>query len=348
MKPSIQRPWRLLQTLGAIIPLLAGWAMLAQAVVPPPASAQSVLATVTAVDGSDRLLVTDETGRAFLVQYIGVRGPVRSSVLQQDASASHAAIALGRRVVLESDGKDEAGGLKLRHAFLEGQTTPLSVAMLAEGWAVAAPYPVEHRHRASQLQAQEQAMAAQANLWQAGLRGPVAPWRPSGSAESAYIAADPALHAALDLLYTVPTGQELLNRLTRMAPTILLRELGPGAGGFADPFGYYIVMSSGVGVADPRSMAAGIAHEATHAIDFATAAMDLTSFSCFEMEQRSHGFQAKVWSEYFGPSGKPDPQDSWDRATNDILRFAQRGDIENYVRRSAGYEIQCARERTPG
>jgi hypothetical protein len=33
---------------------------------------------------------------------------------------------------------------------------------------------------------------------------------------------------------------------------------------------------------------------------------------------------------------------------NEVLRFAQRGDIANYVRRSPGYELQCAAERLKG
>jgi hypothetical protein len=188
-------------------------------------------------------------------------------------------------------------------------------------------------------------MAEQRNIWQTSVQGPSAPWRPPGSDEPGYVAADPELHAALELLATVPTGQSILTRLVRMAPAMLLRGLPAGTGGYADPLGYYIVMSRRVGTADPRAMAAAIAHEATHVIDFTAGAMELAQFSCFELEQRSHGVQAQVWSEFFGPNGKVPPQDEWDRISNDILRFAQRGDMENYVRRSAGYEAQCARER---
>ena len=310
-----------------------------------PAANES--ATVLFVIGSDRLVVRNDAGQEYRVQYVGLRGPVRSGAFHGGAAVFHAGLVLGKRVALASDGKDEDGGYRLRHAYLEGSPTPIGAAVVAEGWATAVPYPLEHRHRMLYLQLAEQAMAAQANLWQPGVLGPVVPWRPAG-AESGYVAADPALHGALDLLYTVPTGQSVLNRLVRTAPTILLRDLPPGAGGFADPIGYRITMSQAVGVADPRSMAAAIAHEGTHALDFVAEAMELAAFNCFELEQRSHGIQAQVWSEFFGPGGKSAPQDEWDRATNEVLRFAQRGDIANYVRRSPGYEVQCAAERLQG
>jgi hypothetical protein len=308
------------------------------------APARVELATVLAFTGSDKLLVRNEAGVIYLVQYIGVRGPVRSSILHDGASAFHGSIVIDQRVLLESDGKDEDQGYKLRHAYIEGNPVPLGAMALAAGWATSVPYPLEHRHRSYYLQIQEQAMAEQLNLWQAEVLGPAMPWRPIDSAESSYVAADPDLHHFLDLLYTVPTGQAVLNRLVRLAPAVLFRELPHGAGGYANPLGFQLVMSRKVGLADPRTMAAAIAHEGTHAVDFATGALDLTDFGCFEQEQRAHGIQAQVWAEFFGPGGKPDPQDDWDRATNDILRFAQRGDIENYVRRSPGYEIQCAGE----
>jgi endonuclease YncB( thermonuclease family) len=298
--------------------------------------------------GSDRLQVQNDAGTTYRVQYIGVRGPVRSSVLHADASAFHGSLVIGQRVLLESDGKDEDGGYKLRHAYLDGNPVPIGAMVVSAGWATAVPYPVEHRHRALYLQLEEQAMAQGIALWQPGVFGPVAPWRPAGSEEAGYVPADPELHRFLDLLYSVPTGQSILNRLVRLAPVVQYRDLREGAGGYASPLGFEIVMSRKVGVADPRSMAAAIAHEGTHAIDFVAGAMDLANYSCFEMEQRSHGVQAQVWSEFFGPGGKPDPQDDWDRSTNNVLRFYQRSDLQNYVQRSAGYEIQCSRERVAG
>jgi endonuclease YncB( thermonuclease family) len=309
----------------------------------PPASEW---ATVLNFASSDKLLVQGESGLTYKVQYLGIRGPVRSSNQNVSASAFHGPLALGQRVLLQSDGRDNDGGYALRHAYLEGdQTTPIAAKVLAAGWAMAVPYPVEHRHRELFLQAQQQAMAAQANLWQPGVFGPAAPWRPAGSTATSYVPADPELFPAFDLLYTTPTGKSILDRLVRTAPPILFRDLPMGLGGYANPIGHYIVMSRGLSIADPHSLAAAIAHEATHTVDYTTGELQLTNFGCFDMEQRAHGIQAQVWLEFYGPSGRSDPRDEWDRASNNILRFAQRSDLENYVRRSPGYLAQCAEER---
>jgi hypothetical protein len=296
--------------------------------------------------GSDKLLVQNETGLTYRVQYVGVRGPVRSSTPWANAAAFHGPLVLDQRVWLEADGRDEDGGYVLRHAYLESDPTrPLGARVLAAGWGLAVPYPIDHRHREEYLQLQERAMAERVSLWAPALLGPLDSWHPFDGAEPGYVPADPDLFGALDLLYSVPTGREILTRLLRTSPPLIFRELPDGLGGFAQPLGHYAVLSRRVGRADPRSLAAAIAHEATHTIDFATGELQLTDYGCFELEQRSHGIQAQVWAEFYGPDGKPDPRDAWDRATNDILRFARRGDLENYVRRSAGYEAQCARER---
>lgn len=313
-------------------------------VAPPPAPGAPELATVLAFGGSDKLLVRNEAGLSYRVQVIGVRGPVRSSLQHGEASAFIGPLVAGQRVLLEPDGKDQEEGYALRHVYLESNPMPLGGMAVAAGLATAVPYPVEHRHRELYLQLQQQTMAGQIALWQPGLLGPAAPWRPPDG-EAGYIAADPELHRFFDLLASVPTGRSVLARLVRTTPTMLYRELPAGLGGYADARGYQVVMSRGLGSGDPRSMAAAIAHEGTHVIDYAAGALDLATFSCFELEQRAHAIQAQVWAELVGPAGKPNPQDNWDRASNDVLGFAQRNDLENYVRRSAGYEAQCARER---
>jgi hypothetical protein len=331
----------------ALLVALAGLSSVHQATAQVgPAASEWV--TVLEAKGSDKLVVRNEAGLSYRVQYIGLRGPVRSSTQASDAVAFHAPLVLGQRLLLESDGRDEDGGYGLRHAYLASDlTTPIGARVLAAGWALAVPYPIDHRYRELYLQLQQQAMAQQLNFWGPGLFGPLTAWHAPNGAPG-YVPADPDLSGALDLLYSVPTGQEILGRLLRTSPPLLFRELSDGLGGFAQPLGHYAVLSRRVGRANQRSLAAAIAHEATHTIDFATGELQLTDYGCFELEQRSHGIQAQVWAEFYGPDGKPDPRDAWDRATNDILRFARRGDLENYVRRSAGYEAQCARERIGG
>jgi hypothetical protein len=221
---------------------------------------------------------------------------------------------------------------------------PIGTALVDAGWAVVTPYQLEQRHRGVFLQAQQQAMAAQRGLRAPGLLGPVVPWRLDPN-DPGYLAVDPELPSVLELLATVPTGRSVLTRLQRTAPTIVLREMERGANGFAEPLGYHSELNRGLlDLPDRRMLATVAAHEGTHLIDFAVEALGQASYSCFETEQRAFGITAQVWSEYFGPNGKPDaaPEET---SPNEVLRFAQRGDLANFVQRSEAYEQQCASER---
>ena len=303
------------------------------------------MATVAGFTGSDKLLVRDDDGLTYRVQYIGVRGPVGSSAQYSGAAGFHGPLVIGKRVLLEGDGQDQVDGYRLRHVYLGDDRTPLGATVLAAGWATAVPYPAEHRHRALYLRLQEAAMADRLELWRDGVLGPVAPWRPSGSAMAGSLAADPGLHAALDLLYTVPTGREILDRLLPMTPTMLYRDLPYSTGGLAVAHGYLTILNRAAGAADPRILATFIAHEGTHLVDFAAIAAEPTGLGCFELEQRAHRVEATVWREFFGTGGKSDPRDAWEHSANEVLRFAQRGDLDNHVRRSSAYEAQCAGDR---
>lgn len=330
-------------------------ALLLQAVAPAPgggqvgaqlAPAASETGTVVNFGGSDKLLVRNDQGVTYRVQYVGVRGPVRSSLVHAEAAAFHGPLVLGKRVRLESDGKDEDEGYKLRHVFLEASQLPLSVAVAAAGWATAVPYPVDHRYRAPQLQAQREAMARQLNLWQPGRLGPSAPWRPAGSSEPGYVAADPRLHPHLDLLNTVPTGQRVISRLVQAAPAVVLEDLGEkGALGYASAIGSVVYGNTRLLGAAPHLLSAVLAHEGTHIIDFVAGQMGVGDFTCFQREIRAFSVESQVWLEFFGPGGMPDPQHGWERAQNNALRFYLRNDLENLVTRSANYERQCAVER---
>jgi hypothetical protein len=248
-------------------------------------------------------------------------------------------------VRLEPDGRASQDGYLLRHAYLIGDTEPIAAKIVRSGWATVVPYPLEHRHRTSYLQLQQQAMAAGLNLWQKDLLGAAIPWQPPGSIGPGYEAADPDLAPVLNTLYQVPTGRRILDRLTEASPVLLFRYLDPGVGGSADPLGNVLSVTRFAANADPANLATLIAHEAIHTIDFTTADQGLTSYTCFEIEQRSHGFQAQVWAELVGANGKREPTSMYDRWHNEVLDSAQRNDLANFVHHSIGYQTQCARDR---
>src|SRR5688500_4816449 len=83
----------------------------------PSVSAADTSGTVVGFIGSDRLIIQDDEGGSYAVQYIGLRGPVRSSAQHEAAAVFHGQHVLGKRVHLEADGQDEESGYRLRHVF---------------------------------------------------------------------------------------------------------------------------------------------------------------------------------------------------------------------------------------
>jgi hypothetical protein len=297
---------------------------------------------VLSFSGSDKLEVQNDAGATYRVQYIGLRGPVRSSLVHAEAAALHGPLVIGQRVLLEPDGADQVEGYQQRHAYLEGESVPLGARIVAAGWARATPYPAEHRHRQLYWQLQEEAFSQQRGLWRPNLLGPAQVWRPAGSSEPGYIAADPRLHPHFELLDTVPTGHRIVQRLLELGPSFALRELPGRAGALTEPISFTTTVNARLLDSDPRGIAALVGHEGAHLIDFAANATGLTSFGCFELEVRAHTVEAQVWSEFYGPAGKPTAESALDQTNNDLLRFAARGDIANYVRLSPSYQTQCA------
>lgn len=329
--------------------LAAATLLVALTALPPGAavaraeSAEAEAGTVVAVEGSDRLVVVGEDGQPFRVHHIGLLGPLRSSHFADQAAAAHAELVVGRQVRLEQDGPTEHGGLRLRHVFVGDGSRPLGAELVAAGWARAAPYPRQQAFRALYLELQEQALADQRNLWQPGVLGPAVVWRPNQPADG-YIATDPTLIPALEALESAPTGRRILTEVAALGPLYRARPLDEGLLGAANPLGFLVDINTVLLGADRRLTATTLAHESIHLIDFAQLGSTQVEVGCFESEIRAHGSEAEVWREYFGPSGKTDPQDRYDRDANSLLRYADRGDLGAYVRLKTGYRKQCASE----
>ena len=96
------------------------------------------------------------------------------------------------------------------------------------------------------------------------------------------------LHAAHPEIPDYSRTPDLLHLTLRMSP------LPPMAGGHYDPRTRTLTMAQALLGEDPRVMAAGLAHELTHASDFDLIAVGLLERDCAELEIRAFEAQAIV------------------------------------------------------
>ncbi|MCC7106190.1 MAG: hypothetical protein IT307_13695 [Chloroflexi bacterium] len=312
---------------------------------PAALAAEPEVATVIGFAGADKLIVRSDAGQEYRVQYVGVRGPVGGSRYHEAASLFHGPIVIGKRVRLESDGKDEHQGYRLRHAFVEDAAVPIGLEIVRSGWGMAVPFPRGHRFRSFFLAAQLEAMAARSVLWAEDVFGPAEPWRPAGSGDASYIPARPELHPAFDALTTIPTGQQVLTLLVPAGPPYVTGDLSRfGAAGATAAIGYSVTVTPRLLAEDVRTMAVVVGHEAVHAVDIVSEDLGLTLHDCISWEERAFGYEARLWAEFFGPNGKTANVTAWDRSENEVLRFAQANDLRNMVAYRLDYLQSCTGE----
>ncbi len=94
--------------------------------------------------------------------------------------------------------------------------------------------------------------------------------------------------------------------------------------------------------ADQVTLAAVVAHEATHAADAVSGYLASGGASaCIDSEVRAFRTSAAFWLDVFGKLGKPEPQNDLERQLNSIAERLQRdpGGLEQLVRQT--YSQQC-------
>jgi hypothetical protein len=95
--------------------------------------------------------------------------------------------------------------------------------------------------------------------------------------------------------------------------------------------------------AEPETLAAVIAHEATHAQDAVSGYLASGGANaCIDSEVRAFRASARFWLAVFGPSGKPDVDNDLERQLNLIAQrqSVEPASLEAVVRRT--YTGQCA------
>jgi hypothetical protein len=93
---------------------------------------------------------------------------------------------------------------------------------------------------------------------------------------------------------------------------------------------------------DPVTLAALLAHEATHARDAVSGYLSIgTADACIDSELRAFRTSAQFWTEMYGPAGKPDANDDLEKQMNLIATYELRepAQLEHLIRQT--YVNQC-------
>src|SRR5215212_4211815 len=128
------------------------------------------------------------------------------------------------------------------------------------------------------------------------------------------------LHAAHPGIADYSRSPDVLHVMLRVAP------LPPLAGGHYDPRTRTLTMAEALLGEDPRIMAAGLAHELTHASDFDLIALGLLSADCAELEVRAFEAQAIV-TRALWPDELPSGSD-WEKGLAIAVLAYESGSLE--------------------
>lgn len=153
---------------------------------------------------------------------------------------------------------------------------------------------------------------------------------------------DPRVSAALDLLDTVAVTSDLRGVLASNQVQVRFLPMTPGV------YARYSVARQVIEIddrwtdADTTTLAAVIAHEATHASDAVSGYLATGGASaCIDSEVRAFRTSALFWIAEYGAAGKPEPTTDLDRQMNSIAQrqLLDPQGLEALVRQT--YSQQC-------
>lgn len=160
--------------------------------------------------------------------------------------------------------------------------------------------------------------------------------------------ADPRLADALNLLASSNTTRDLIGVLETNNVSIQFIAMPPNTYARYDVSRHVIDVDSRWSGEDPTTMAAVLAHEATHAQDSVSGYLSSGgASSCIGSEIHAFHNSALFWLEMYGPSGKPDPADELERQMN-LIADRELNDpqgLETLIR--LAYTDQCGTTSTP-
>lgn len=160
---------------------------------------------------------------------------------------------------------------------------------------------------------------------------------------------DPALRAGLNQVWNGGAPYHyLIDNLAGGRFQTILQDLGAiGAYGAASQEYHVILFDDQLAGQDPKNLGAVVAHEAQHAADFTAFDGDQSEDECYALEVRGFLVGAAIWQTWYGPDGKPNPANDFERAQNGLLALA-RADPARFVQSIYNaYQEQCG-GRGPG
>jgi hypothetical protein len=149
--------------------------------------------------------------------------------------------------------------------------------------------------------------------------------------------------SALSMLDTSPATMHLRTVLDTNQVAIRFVPMAPGVYARYNVARHTIEIDERWMGDDQITLAAVIAHEATHAQDAVSGYLTSGGASaCIDSEVRAFRTSALFWIDKYGPAGKPDPQNELDTQLNSVAARQQRDPrgLEDIVRQT--YNQQCA------
>jgi hypothetical protein len=154
---------------------------------------------------------------------------------------------------------------------------------------------------------------------------------------------DPRITGAMALLVSSPTTGRLRGVLDANRVRIQFVGMAPGVYARYSVARHVVEIDERWSEADQVTLAAVIAHEATHAEDAVNGYLSSGgSAACIDSEIRAFRTSALFWVEHFGSVGKPNVDDDLDRQLNLIAdrQLRDPSGLEDLVRQT--YSAQCS------